>query len=256
MWWVLPPMPDPVSLGQHQEAEHGTPCNECGKFFKSQTTYNQHKRMHGGIYRYRCPLCLKGCSSTEQLRGHMGNKHGRTEFLVPCPVCGRQFTRRSKMTEHIRKFHPSDVNLIGRGKKESMRESLEPLLANLEKEQAEERALNQSLQDQIARKMAEEKALQKTLEDEIALQTADDTDEQKPPAPLQQQELLPPAVLPTAVLPPAALPTADDKAELEPLQQQQLPPGSPALGPPQDEMIQQVAQRICNNNNTSNLQEF
>ena len=84
-------------------------CSLCNKPFKYKRSLQVHKKTHQGIYRYICPYCNKGCTSTAMLKGHIANKHtGVKEFK--CSLCNEEFTYPVNLKTHMIRRHPESVS--------------------------------------------------------------------------------------------------------------------------------------------------
>uniref|UniRef100_A0A8D8VM94 Zinc finger protein 808 n=1 Tax=Cacopsylla melanoneura TaxID=428564 RepID=A0A8D8VM94_9HEMI len=86
------------------------PCTECSETFLHYKTMIRHKRMkHGNAL--KCKFCLKVFSDNADLNRHIivhsGKvcNHTSTEKPFYCDLCGKKFSRKDHMRDHIRSVH-------------------------------------------------------------------------------------------------------------------------------------------------------
>jgi len=97
----------------HNRDVHGNEdrlaCSDCGKLFTSKRSLFGHKKeKHSGPMEiHTCPDCGKNFSRKSNLKAHRDSLHFGKKF--PCSLCGRIFTNRSSMNQHIKKTHSNPI---------------------------------------------------------------------------------------------------------------------------------------------------
>ncbi|KAI5702089.1 hypothetical protein M8J75_016483 [Diaphorina citri] len=88
-----------------EQGDYPNTCEICGKMWKSRVEYFKHVM---GVHPYClpnvCGICLKIFLSVADLREHVKSKHWPLDSDHSCDVCGRAYTKRSKMARH-REIH-------------------------------------------------------------------------------------------------------------------------------------------------------
>ena len=74
-------------------------CPDCHKTMKTHQGYTMHLDQHRGVYRYRCPECGKGLSSSTTLKEHMASSHTHIPPFS-CQACGARFWRQKHLKKH------------------------------------------------------------------------------------------------------------------------------------------------------------
>ena len=88
-----------------------TNCCICDKTFKSKSALNDHKRTVHSEKVFCCDVCDKQFVSNTNLNKHK-KIHTRTikpenigKGIFPCPECGKKFSYKRGMNDHIKKVH-------------------------------------------------------------------------------------------------------------------------------------------------------
>lgn len=71
-------------------------CNICGKIFKKESEFQNHKTLHTGEHPFCCHLCQKTFRLRSTLKTHLMTHRDYHEFM--CEICGRTF----KLVESLR----------------------------------------------------------------------------------------------------------------------------------------------------------
>lgn len=77
-------------------------CPHCKKTFAKYSIIRKHIRFHSER-KHHCTYCPKSFPIQENLKKHMLRHSDVREFL--CADCGRQFKRKDKLADHIKKLH-------------------------------------------------------------------------------------------------------------------------------------------------------
>lgn len=81
-------------------------CEFCKKTFTHTGDLNKHRRKHTGEKPYDCSICKRKFSHASNLVRHQRIHSGEKPFSCPLK-CGRNFTRKDKLSEHVSKYHSS-----------------------------------------------------------------------------------------------------------------------------------------------------
>ena len=91
-------------MTKHRSNVHGpqnkTPCNICGKAYRTGRDIENHKRTHEQKT-VECDQCHK-MTTENALRQHK-NTHKNVTFS--CNICNKEFTRKSTVTSHKKRVH-------------------------------------------------------------------------------------------------------------------------------------------------------
>ena len=82
-------------------------CNLCGRRFRDNSTFYQHKKSHSKAGSYRCTQCRKRFVFQELLRQHIQTQHTQ-EKTFKCADCGRCFATKKYLASHMR-VHTGEV---------------------------------------------------------------------------------------------------------------------------------------------------
>ncbi|XP_066252945.1 PR domain zinc finger protein 10-like [Euwallacea similis] len=80
-------------------------CPHCSKVFTKYCFLKKHARFHNEK-EHHCPHCPKSFSIIDNLKKHLIKHSDRKEFL--CADCGKQFKRKDKLSDHIKKIHKQE----------------------------------------------------------------------------------------------------------------------------------------------------
>ncbi|KAL9881118.1 zinc finger Y-chromosomal protein-like [Glossina fuscipes fuscipes] len=84
-----------------------TPCNICGKNFKTINSLRRHKAYwHGMEKNLRCTFCDKIFRQERNLKEHIAIHTG--DQLYACPHCHKESRSKSNMYVHIKRQHPAE----------------------------------------------------------------------------------------------------------------------------------------------------
>ena len=79
-------------------------CQSCEKSYSTSTGLKQHvDSAHLGKRPFECDICGKAFARNTLLKIHKDSVHHGIRH--PCQECGRQFSGRNRLLEHIRKTH-------------------------------------------------------------------------------------------------------------------------------------------------------
>lgn len=88
-----------------EQGEYPNVCEICGKMWKSRVEYFKHVMgVHPYCLPHVCGICLKIFLGVPELRDHVKEKHYPLEHDHSCDICGRYYTKRSKLVRH-REIH-------------------------------------------------------------------------------------------------------------------------------------------------------
>ncbi|XP_043474659.1 zinc finger protein 181-like isoform X2 [Leptopilina heterotoma] len=88
------------------KTERSLNCEFCKKEFTHTGDLNKHRRKHTGEKPYDCSICKRKFSHASNLVRHQRIHSGEKPFSCPLK-CGRNFTRKDKLSEHVSKYHSS-----------------------------------------------------------------------------------------------------------------------------------------------------
>ena len=84
---------------QHMQKSHNIfSCDICTKSFPSLLALDKHKKDHKKLI-FMCPTCKKKCYTKDELLQH------KETHTMPCPKCGKSFTRKMDRERHIDECH-------------------------------------------------------------------------------------------------------------------------------------------------------
>ena len=87
----------------HKKENKKFDCKECGKSIKYKKNFTRHKKEKSmNAYNFVCEECKRKFKRKCDLKRHE-NIHKRIKF--ECPLCNRFYSRKYKVTIHIKKFH-------------------------------------------------------------------------------------------------------------------------------------------------------
>ena len=99
-----------ISLDRHLRVHAGKRlvCSDCGKSYKWETDLRRHRERSHSQLTFPCPepSCDYVGQSQRNLAAHRRSKHSpgpRPELI--CPVCGRQFSSKSYLEDHLKSKH-------------------------------------------------------------------------------------------------------------------------------------------------------
>ncbi|KAH1009883.1 hypothetical protein HUJ04_002184 [Dendroctonus ponderosae] len=82
-------------------------CPHCKKTFAKYSVIRKHMKFHSERI-HHCSECTKSFATVDNLKKHMLCHSDHREFL--CADCGKQFKRKDKLAEHIKKLHLQPCN--------------------------------------------------------------------------------------------------------------------------------------------------
>merc|ERR1712218_730698 len=95
-----------ASLSRHVRVKHEMvrfKCEMCEKAFFEKRQLNNHKlNEHDGIV-WPCSLCPYKGNKPKSLHEHTKNVHSNDNRKHNCPQCAKMFTRKSRLSAHIRR---------------------------------------------------------------------------------------------------------------------------------------------------------
>ena len=102
-WSKIEVLPDSYSGEIGVAVRQTWQCTVCGTTFNRKTTFQAHKKMHLGQFRYHCEVCGKGFMGIGDLKGHMAVHTKKKDFC--CPVCSKLFAYKQSFRAHLRDIH-------------------------------------------------------------------------------------------------------------------------------------------------------
>ena len=98
----------PVHLSNHQKQRCLNPrkyqCDLCGKFLASQSSADEHRRIHTGERPYTCTKCGASFRTYPSLKRHDSDVHqGNKNYR--CDMCDTSFSQNSTLQRHINDVH-------------------------------------------------------------------------------------------------------------------------------------------------------
>lgn len=93
-----------MSLRQHlrtHSEEKPYQCHVCGKSFKQCAQLSAHVKTHSDGMPYQCEACGHRYKSVTGLIRHREYHHLGIRRKYPCELCGKSFTRHSKLRDHL-----------------------------------------------------------------------------------------------------------------------------------------------------------
>ncbi|XP_049840939.1 zinc finger protein 845-like [Schistocerca gregaria] len=102
---------DKAHLLRHMAALHPDPdaphrCSDCGKVFADKARLEDHERVHRGERPFECLVCHRNFTSIAYLRVHAECHREK----AACPYCHKAYARKYRLTVHIRKAHPGEID--------------------------------------------------------------------------------------------------------------------------------------------------
>ncbi|KAJ8704929.1 hypothetical protein PYW08_012249 [Mythimna loreyi] len=89
---------------KHNTLENlGIKCDHCDKLFTSREALRNHVKEIGGV-KFTCDICNKDCKSKGTLAIHISTVHHKIKRKTKpkiCEVCGKSFTVRKSLVEHL-----------------------------------------------------------------------------------------------------------------------------------------------------------
>ncbi|XP_077287033.1 uncharacterized protein LOC143911845 [Arctopsyche grandis] len=77
-------------------------CEICGKSFSHNSTLKHHRFVHSEERPHSCPICGKSTKSKYSLQQHM---FVHSEKIFICEQCGKKFSMKANLDNHIKKMH-------------------------------------------------------------------------------------------------------------------------------------------------------
>ena len=94
-------------------------CDKCDASYTVRKSLFRHIRLkHGDAKQFTCKQCVYSTTMKHHLEQHVRSLHQGIKEI--CETCGRNFSKRSNLNNHVRQFHPELVQ----GRK---RKAVEPL---------------------------------------------------------------------------------------------------------------------------------
>ena len=88
-------------LNQHNNQLHEEiKCDKCGKMFKKEN-FARHHKVHADSSEFRCEICAKTFSRTDNLHAHVNKCHEENLELFKCDTCEKTFSQKQYLKLHI-----------------------------------------------------------------------------------------------------------------------------------------------------------
>ncbi|XP_058449914.1 zinc finger protein 888-like [Malaya genurostris] len=104
-----------LHLTEKHTSKEGYRCNECSLDIPGLAKYNRHLSRHDETERpHKCNVCPLRFASLLQCKSHENKIHGakhdvkeakHSEKVRICEICGKEFTHKGRLKDHIRKVH-------------------------------------------------------------------------------------------------------------------------------------------------------
>merc|ERR1739838_21334 len=79
-------------------------CKKCNKSFSTKSCLKIHMKIHTNIKPFKCALCVKAFTQSNELEQHNVRNHTR-KFPYPCVTCSKGFMRPCELKIHVEKKH-------------------------------------------------------------------------------------------------------------------------------------------------------
>ena len=91
-----------IALSRHQHIHTGKyKCTECDKCFETSKDLARHRRIHSGEKPFKCSLCNRSCSRSDNLQLHKRCVHSSSRPHL-CSYCGKTFATSTSLNSHVR----------------------------------------------------------------------------------------------------------------------------------------------------------
>lgn len=90
---------------KHHESQGEITCDECSVVFANLSDLKQHRNVQHTPRPFVCDICDRRSTSLSALRAHIRVVHLKLKTetkAIACPICGKVFPSRDKMTKHRR----------------------------------------------------------------------------------------------------------------------------------------------------------
>ena len=83
-------------------------CEHCDASYPVRKSLLNHKRLkHGDAKLFACQHCIYATTNKVHLEQHVRSQHDKVKEI--CEICDKEFSDKSNLNKHVRKFHPEDV---------------------------------------------------------------------------------------------------------------------------------------------------
>lgn len=92
----------------HNKVHHGRYCKTCDRSFRTDKTFQVHKKYHEKYPDMKCPICSAQFKAYNNISRHMAlHKKAANVTSTTCPICSVQFSTISNVVNHINHVHES-----------------------------------------------------------------------------------------------------------------------------------------------------